>query len=119
MTPREALLFFQSKTKQEPIGKGHPVAVWLLACCAIEADGLEELDDLYRSFRAFYEGRKGGIFAESARAFYPTSRSLTKALRTLAMEGTGIGLSFYSSKIVWLPKARQSRRMVQGVRLLW
>lgn len=119
MTPREAVLFFQSKMKQEPPGKGHPVAVWLLACCAIEADALEELDDLYQSFRAFYEGRKGGIFAESARAFYPTSRSLTKALRTLAMEGVGIGLSYYNSKIAWLPRLRRSQRMIQGLRLLW
>lgn len=119
MTPREAVTFFESKMKQEPPGKGHPVAVWLLACCAIEVDGLEELDDLYRSFRAFYDRRKDGIFAESARAFYPTSRSLTKALRRLAMEGVGIGLSYYSSKIAWLPSIRQSRRMIQGLRLLW
>lgn len=119
MTPREAVTFFEAKMKQEPLGKGHPVAVWLLACCAIEVDGLEELDDLYRSFRAFYDRRKDGIFAEAARAFYPTPRSLTKALRRLAMEGVGVGLAYYNSKIVWMSRIRQSRRMIQGLRLLW
>ena len=117
MTPHEVVTLFTNKT--EEMTEQNPVAVWIRHCCEVDPRALERLPDLYASFCAFYRGRKGGIYYYVAVGLFPTQVSLTRALRRLSKEGTGIDLSFYRSKTIWDRKRDRSQRMIQGLRLLW